>query len=535
MNLLEHLPHLRRRSLIGALMASAMLPVGGRAEAPRPGGTLTAIVQPEPTVLTSAVNTQFPTGIVAVNLFDGLVRYDEHLAPQPSLAERWEVAEDGRTITFHLRPGVRWHDGQSFTSADVKFSLQEVWQKVHPRGRTTFAAVESVETPDDLTVVLRLRRASLVILSALNSMEAQILPRHLYAGTDIVTNPHNVKPIGTGPFRFKQWRRGEAIELERNPDYWDAGKPYLDRVIFRIIPDAASRSAALETGEAQYAPYSPVSLSDVDRLRQSGDLVIDTKGYAWAAPYLCMEFNLRRPTLGNPLVRQAIAHAIDRQGLIDTVWYGLGKPATGPVPSSVSTYYTADVTGYEFDPKKAEALLDQAGYPRKEGGMRFALTGDFMPYGESYRVSDDYIRQNLRRVGIDMTVRSQDLGAYLRQVYGAYDFDTNVVQMSVFLDPQIGIHRQFWSKSAAPGIPWTNDTGYANPATDAVIEASQRESDPAKRVEEFHALQRLAMTDLPVLPLIELQHFTVYSTRLRGVSGAADAALSSLKDIWFAG
>jgi peptide/nickel transport system substrate-binding protein len=492
-------------------------------------------VQPEPTVLTSAVNTQFPTGVVAVNIFDGLVRYDEQLAAQPSLAERWEVAADGKTITFHLRSGVRWHDGTGFTSADVKFSMEQVWQKLHPRGRTTFAAVETVETPDALTAVLRLHQPSLVILSALNSMEAQILPRHLYEGTDVVTNPYNLKPIGTGPFRFKQWRRGEFVELERNPDYWDQGKPYLDRIIFRMIPDAASRSAALETGEAQYAPYSPVALSDVARLRASGDLVIETQGYAWAAPYLCLELNLRRPTLGNLAVRQAIAHAINRPGLIDTVWYGLGKPALSPVPSSVTTFYTADLPQYKFDPKMAEQLLDQAGFPRKSGGMRFALTDDFMPYGESYRMTADYIRQDLRRVGIDLTVRSQDLGAYLRQVYGGYDFDTNIVQMSVFLDPQIGIHRQFWSKAAAPGIPWTSDTGYKNPAMDAAIEASQRESDPAKRVDEFHALQRIAMTDLPVLPLIELQHFTVYSRRLRVVSRAADAALSSLKDVWFAG
>jgi peptide/nickel transport system substrate-binding protein len=524
-----------RRSVLGGLAASGLLAGGlARAATPRRGGTLIAIVQPEPTVLTSAVNTQFPTGIVAVNMFDGLVRYDATLAPAPSLAERWEIAPDGMTITFHLRPGVLWHDGEKFTAADVKYSMEEVWQKVHPRGRTTFAAVHAVETPDDLTVVLRLSQPSLVILSALNAMEAQVLPRHLYVGTDVITNPHNLRPVGTGPFRFKSWQRGEFIELERNPHYWDADKPYLDRVIFRVIPDAAARSAALEAGEVQYAPYSPVPLSDVERLRATGTLVIDTQGYAWAAPYLCMELNLRRPVLANLQVRQAIAHAINRQGLIDTAWYGFGKPATGPVPSSVTTFYTADVPHYDFNPKQAEALLDQAGYPRKAGGMRFALTEDFMPFADSYRMTADYIRQDLRRVGIDASVRSQDTAAYLRQVYGAYDFDGNIVQMSVFLDPQIGIDRQFWSKAASPGIPWTNDTGYASPAADAAIEAAQHEADPAKRVSEFHELQRRVMTDLPVIPLTELQHFTVYSSRLAGVSDAADGALSSLKDIWFA-
>jgi peptide/nickel transport system substrate-binding protein len=262
--------------------------------------------------------------------------------------------------------------------------------------------------------------------------------------------------------------------------------------------------------------------------------VIETRGYAWAAPYLCLELNLRNPILKDVRVRQAIAHAIDRQGLVDTVWYGLGKPATSPVPSSLTNFFSADVPHYDYDPAKANALLDAAGHPRGANGVRFAITEDFMPYGETYRNTSEYIRQNAKAVGIDVTIRSQELGAYLRQVYGNYDFDSNVVQMSVFLDPQIGIHRQFWSKAASPGIPWTNDTGYASLDMDRAIEASQREGDPVKRAAEFHELQRLAMTDLPVLPLVELAHFTVYSRRLAGVPVTADAALTSLKDVWFA-
>ncbi len=153
-----------------------------------------------------------------------------------------------------------WHDGKPFTSADVAFSVLEIWKKYHSRGRSTFANVVAADTPDPLTVVWRLSRPAPYIISALASIESQILPRHLYAGTDILTNPHNVAPVGTGPFRFVEWKRGQYVALARNPNYWDKGKPYLDRVIFRLLPDAASLSTALETGEAQFVGGQLVGL-----------------------------------------------------------------------------------------------------------------------------------------------------------------------------------------------------------------------------------------------------------------------------------
>jgi peptide/nickel transport system substrate-binding protein len=517
----------------GALMvAPAIRPA--LAQEPIRGGTLVAVVQPEPTVLTTTVNNTFPNGVVSVNVFDGLVAYDETLSPRPSLAESWEVTPDGLSMTFHLRRDVRWQDGVPFDSADVRYSMLEVWKKVHPRGRITFSEVLDVETPDPHTAIFRLRRPSLVILSALNAMEAQILPRHLYEGTDVLTNPHNLRPVGTGPFRFKSWKHGEFIELERNPDYWDTGKPYLDRIIFRIIPDAGARAAALEAGDVQYAPYDPVPFADFERVSKLPELAVSTKGYDWQSQYLMLEFNLRNPFLANLKVRQAIAHAIDKQGLTDTVWYGVGKPATGPIPSSLTTFYTSDVPRYDYDPKRAEALLDEAGYPRKDGGVRFAISDDYMPFNEAFQNNAEYIRQSLKRVGIEMTVRSQDLPSYLRRVYTNYDFATNTGQFSVFMDPQLGLDRQYWSKAISPGIPWTNVSGYANPEMDRIIEASMFAADPAERAALFRQMQRLAMTDLAILPLMEIEHFTVYSHRLHGLPASPDGALSSLKSVWLA-
>lgn len=301
-------------------------------------------------------------------------------------------------------------------------------------------------------------------------------------------------------------------------------------MIFRVIPDAATRAAALETGEVQYAPYDQVPFSDIERIRKLPNLAIETRGYDWQSQYFFIEFNLRNPLFKDVRVRQAFAHAIDRNGLIKTVWYGLGKPATGPIPSTLRTFYSPEGQQYAFDPAKAEKLLDEAGYPRKAGGVRFTINQDYMPFNEAFKNSAEYIRQNLKRVGIEVTVRNQDLASYVKRVYGEYDFDIHSGQFSSFMDPQMGVHRQFWSKAIQKGIPWTNASGYSNPELDRVIEATQVEPSRIKRVAYFHDLQRIAQQDLPILSLFEIQHFTVHSRKLQGLSTSPDGALSSLKD-----
>lgn len=526
--------HYIQRMIATAALAAVLGPWGAsQAQTPVSGGVLQAIVQPEPSALTSAFQNAFPNTIVSTNIFEGLLTYDEDRKPQPGLAERWEVSEDGKTITFHLRSGVKWHDGQPFTSDDVRFSLEEVWKKLHTRGRVTFAPVERVDTPDAQTVVLHLSHPSIVILSALNAAESQILPKHLYEGTDFNKNPHNLKPIGTGAFKFKDWKKGQYIELEKNPDYWDAGKPYLDKLIFKIIPDAGSRSVALETGDVLYAPYDAVAHADVQRLQSNPDLAVTTKGFDWQAQYVFLEFNLRNPNLNHKEVRQAVAHAIDVKSLIDTVWYGFGKPSTSLIPSYLTAFYTNEnVPSYDFDPKKAEQLLDQAGLPKQSNGTRFGITIDYQPFNESYKFHAEYLRQNLKAIGIDATVRNQDLPTFVKRIYTDYDFDVNTGQISPYLDPQIGGLRHYSSKAITKGVPWANASNYSNPVADQLIETIQTSNDPAERVKQFHELQRIGKEDLPVLPLFEIEHFTVYNKKVHGIGAEPDAAISSLKNLW---
>ena len=492
--------------------------------------TLVANIVPEPQGLVGGIAISAPALAISSCIFDSLVEYDADFKPTPGLAESWQESADGRAITFHLRQGVKWHDGKPFTSADVQFSIMALMKKVHPRGGAFYAALTDVETPDPHTAVFRFSRRAPVVWSVLNH-ETQILPRHLYEGTDLLTNPWNLKPIGTGAFVFKEWARGDYVLLERNPDYWDKGRPRVRRIRFRFIPDAGARAAALETGEVQYTPLSPVPLADVPRLKRNPKLVVETRGNEASAPMFFFDFNLRRPQFQDVRVRRAFAHAIDKQALADKVWYGFAKPATGPVPSYQAQFYTADVPTYVFDPALAERLLDEAGYKRGADGVRMRITHDPMPYGDEYRQTGEFIREALKQVGIEVTLRNSDLPTFLRKVFTDNDFDTLNSFYAAYSDPQIGVHRRFWSQAIKKGTPWSNASGYASAKADALIDAIQTEGDPKRRQAHIHALQQLAQADLPSITLLEQHPFRVFSSRLGGVNVNPDGNGASLKNV----
>ncbi|MCG5236797.1 ABC transporter substrate-binding protein [Xanthobacter oligotrophicus] len=530
-----------RRQFLAAASALALaaavdpthLQAAAVADGPVRGGALSIILQPEPVTLTPVANVAQPTQVVAGNVFDGLVTYGFDLKPAPQLAESWEVAPDGLTISFHLRKGVTWHDGKPFTASDVKWSLENVWKTIHPRNKALFENVSAVETPDDHTVVLKFSKPSLPIFSVLNGVGAPILPRHLYEGTDILNNPYNNKPVGTGPFVFKEWRKGEYLVLERNPAYWDAGKPYLDKLVFRVIPDAAARAAAIEKGEVQYAPFNPVPFRDVERLAALPNLKVETRGYEWLSPVLYFDLNVENPYLKDVRVRQAIAHAVDKAALAKVVWFGYGKPAVSPIPSTLTAFHDPSVPTYPFDPKKAEALLDEAGFKRGTDGVRFALTHDFLPYGDDYRRTGEFLKQALKRVGIEVAIRAQDSGAFIKRVYADRDFDISSSYNAAFPDPQIGVVREYWSGWLGTKTPWTNGSGYRNAEVDALIEKAAVEGNPQARAAAFRAFQQIVQRDVPTLPLLELKFFTVHAANLKGAVEQGDQVYSSLRNAWF--
>ncbi len=534
---MSHLFNPRRRHLLGTtLAAGGMLALpyrlaqgsGDTRVEPTRGGTLIIGQYPEPSLLTSAIAPGGPANNVSPKIFDGLLTYDFALQPQPQLAQRWQIDEDGLGITFTLRPGVTWLDGAPFTSRDVAYSIEHAWRKHNGRARAIFAAVDSIETPDALTVRLGLSAPAPYILSGLASHLAQILPAHLYEGTDPLTNPANLRPIGTGPFRFVRWERGTYLELERNPDYWDQPRPYLDRVVFRFLPDASSRSNALETQDIHMVAETGVPGADIQRLQALPYLEIETRGYEYVGQTTFFVFNLDRKEFQDVRVRQAFAHAIDPEFLIRHVWFGHGRAATGPLPWSMGSAFTDDVPRYPFDIDAAKALLDEAGYPPDAQGVRMRITHDPLPYGDAYTRTGEYLRDALSRIGVAVELRSQDYAAYVRRIYTTRDFDTANYLIAVGPDPAIGAQRMYWSKAFQPGFAFSNAARYLSPQTDALLEDAQSEIDPARRTALYHAFQRQVMTDLPQIPLVDVAQVTITNTRLRDHTVTSDGIKANL-------
>jgi peptide/nickel transport system substrate-binding protein len=515
-------------------LAVAFLLFGAAAASADPvrGGTLTMMLNPEPPSLVSGLNSASPLYSVTPKMFDGLVTYDKTFNLLPQLATSWQVSADGLSIIFGLRQGVKWHDGQPFTSADVQFSFMEILKKYHSRGISTFQNLVAVDTPDDHTAIFRLSTPSPYIMRALAAAESPIMPKHIYAGKDPLTNPANVAPIGAGPFKFVEWRRGNYLLLARNPDYWDAPKPYLDRIIFRFIPDDAARAVALEAGEVQYGTQYVVPLNDVARLGALPNLQVTTEGYEYNNSVNYLEFNLRRPVFKDVRVRQAIAHAIDKNFLLNTIWFGFATAATSPITDKQSEFHTDDVPKYDYDLAEAESLLDAAGFKRGADGTRFHITLDFNPSGEMYRQTADYLKQNLAKIGIDVEIRVQDNPTYLRRVWGQYDFDLNIFTASNIADPVIGIQRFYWSKGIQQGVPFSNGSGYSNPEMDRILETAQRENDPATRQRLYWDMQRLEMTDLPNFPLVYIKWYTIYDKRLHNLNSTGLGPYENFADVY---
>ena len=221
-------------------------------------------------------------------------------------------------------------------------------------------------------------------------------------------------------------------------------------------------------------------------------------------------------------MRQALSHAINRDFILENIWFGFGMKATGPVPPTLKAFYTSDVPTYAYDPKKAEQLLDEAGYKRGADGVRFKLVHDYLPFGQDFVRTAEVLKQNFKAVGIDLEIRAQDTPAFLRRVYTDNDFDMTSNTLSALPDPTLGVQRVYWSKNIVKGVPFSNGSGYNNPEMDRVLEAAQSERDPAKRRELFVTMQKIAQTDLPVLDLFVMNFVTVYNKKLKNHTMQAD-------------
>ncbi|MBN9982503.1 ABC transporter substrate-binding protein [Rhizobium laguerreae] len=524
---------IRRRQLNQILALSAVgaiLPFRDFAQAAQPvaGGTLNLLVQPEPPTLVTLAHTAGPTTRVSGKVTEGLLAYGLDFKPIPQLATEWHVSDDGLEYSFKLREGVKWHDGKDFTSEDVAFSILAL-KEVHPRGRATFSSVKEVVTPDPHKAIIRLSKPAPYLIGALQASESPIVPKHVYDGTkDFAGHSNGRAPIGTGPFIFREWAVGSHIILDRNPDYWDKGKPYLDRIVIKFIPDASARLAALETGEVDIAPDTPVSLSEIDRLKASATLAVDDRGNDYSPTVYRIEFNLANDYFKHDKVRQAVAHAIDRQKIADIAFYGYAVPAPSPISPFLKAFHNPDVPVYAYDPAKAEELLDEAGFPRGADGIRFEVPHDVMPYGDTYTRIGNYLRDALSKIGVKVSLRGQDVPTWLKRVYTDRDFAFVTNGMGNTFDPTIGVQRLYWSKNFKKGVPFSNGSGYNNPEIDAIFEQAAVENDHAERVELFNRMQVIIARDLPDISLVSFRQLTIFNKKVQDHTVVADGLSGSL-------
>ncbi len=503
----------------GALLAATTF--GNSALAQKQGGTLVMIVQPEPPTLASYLSTSGPIGMVAAKIYDGLLEYDTELQPQPSLAESWTIAPDGKTISFKLRKGVMFHDGKPLTSADVQFSIMNVAKVTHPRGPNTFAAVTAVKTPDDHTVVLELSEAAPYMMMAFSGYETPIIPKHIFGTGDLRSHPNANKPIGSGPFMFTEWKKGQYIRLDRNPNYWKKGQPYLDRIVARIIPDPSTRTAALEKGEAHFAAMGAVPFNDAKKLAANPNLTVTTRGHEMISPVSELLLNTERKPLDDKRVRQAMAYALDRQFIIDNIWFGYGKPATGPMSSNFapSGLYSDRVRTYQvpYGVDLANSILDDAGYKRNADGVRFELMHDSLPYGQEWTRFGEYVQQALGKIGIKVTIRQEDVPRWLKRTYTDHDFDTTANYLYNLSDPVIGVHRAVHSSTIRPGTVFTNGSYWSNPKTDELLNMAKVEPNAKKRGALYAGALAFVAEEVPIIWIHEMNFPTVINNKFADV------------------
>ncbi len=516
-----------------ALGLAAPLPGAAlAAEQPTRGGTMNIVLQPEPPILVLGLNQQGPTQTVGGKIYQGLLTYDEKLQPLPSLAKSWEVSPDGKTYTFHLQQGVKWHDGKPFTAADVVFSTKTFLMETHPRARDAFSRCEEISAPDEHTVVFKLKEPYAPFIMAFEVSSAPMMPRHLYEGSDFRNNPANATPIGTGPFKFKEWVKGQYVHLVRFDDYWKPGQPYLDGIYFRVIPDAASRALALEDGTLQQTQFTAIENFDVPRLKALPNLTMTTKGYEFFAPIAWLELNHRVKPLDDRRFRQALLYAVDRQFIRDKLWFGLGRVPTGPI-ASVTKFYEPDVPKYAYDPAKAKALLDEMGLEPDAKGVRTRLKLLVMPYGETWTRLGEYLKQALAKVGIAITLETTDAAGWAQRVSN-WDYEMTMDFTYQYGDPALGVSRTYVSSNIRKGVLFSNTMGYANPEVDALFAKAAVAPSEAERQALYSQVQKILVDDAPVTWLLEIEFPTFLDKRVRNAITTAIGANESYDAVWLA-
>ncbi len=343
----------------------------------------------------------------------------------------------------------------------------------------------------------------------------------------------NATPVGSGPFKFKEYKKGEFVVLERNDDYFLPGKPYLDKIVYRIVRDSSQRVIAMEQGEAHL--YTEVESTNIRRLEEADNLVAGT-GLEAIGPITWLAFNTKKAPFDNVKVRQAIAYAVDRNFIVKALHRGVSSPATGPIAPSSPFYTDAGVETYDVDLDKARAMLDEAGLKAGDNGIRFEATMDYLPaLPEQQKSIAEYLKSQLRKVGIEVNVRNApDFPTWAKRISN-HSFDMSMDIVFNWGDPVIGVHRTYICDNIKKGVIWSNTQQYCNETVDNLLERAGREPDVEARKALYADFQRLIAEELPVYWINILPYKNFFDKRMMNPPAGIWGDMSPLDNVWFKG
>lgn len=522
-----------RRTLLKVAFGLSML-LGTSAASTAPaaaadGGTLVMATTQVPRHFNGAVQSGLATAMPSTQIFASPLRYDDKWNPKPYLAESWEVAPDGLSVTLRLVKNAVFHDGKPVTSEDVAFSIMTI--KANHPFQTMLAAVDKVETPDPFTAIIKLSHPHPALLLAMSPALMPILPKHIYGdGQEIKAHPANLKPVGSGPYRLTDYKQGEYYTLEKFDKFFIPGRPKLDKIVVKLVSDSNAALVSIERGDVNVLPFV-VGVRDIERLEKMPGVTVTNKGFTGIGPINWLAFNTKKKPLDDVRVRQAIAYAANRDFITSKLMGGKAMAATGPIAPG-SPLDEPNVEKYKLDLAKSASLLDAAGYPKKPDGSRITLTIDYIPgTDEQQRNVAEYLRSQLKRVGINLEVRAAPDFPTWAQRISSFDFDLTMDTVFNWGDPVIGVDRTYLTSNIRKGIIWSNTQQYSNPKVDELLVAAARETSPDKRKALYSEFQKIVVSDAPIHFINAVPYYNAFSKGLSNLPTTIWGMMSPLDEI----
>ena len=481
------------RRLLSLAVAGFLMAFGSAAIAQTPPNVLVVGQIAEPKSLDPSVDTAVNDFRILMNMYDGLVRYkDGTLQPEPALAKSWDISKDGLTYTFHLRSGVKFHDGTPFNAEAVKFTFDRMLDKNNPYHDTGpfplaffFSSIDTVSTPDDTTVVFKLKEPYAPFLS------------NLAYPAGLIVSPAAVKkwgkdfgrhPSGTGAFKFKQWDSNSKVVVERNDDYWD-GKPPLEAVVYRPITDANTRVAEMLSGGLDVMVEVPP-----DSMAQFKDNK-SFKVYEQAGPHVWfLILNTKDGPFKSKLIRQAANYAINKKAIVDDILQGTAQVAAGPTPPAFAWAYDDKLQPYPYDPAKAKALLKEAGYDGQQVTFYVTEGGSGMLDPVAMGTA---IQADLEAVGMKVKIETYEWNTFLGKVNPGIDGKADMAEMAWMTNDPDTLPFLTLRTGAFPDKGGFNSGYYSNPKVDALLEKARTSTDQAERAKLYKQMQGIVHDDAP--------------------------------------